>query len=727
MTGKPNQRPCLRRATAFLLSLMIASAFQGRSQTGAPFQQPKQARDTFRIRVGLAQVDLTVSDKKGKFIDGLTADQLDLLVDDKPQPISFLDLISTVGPPGERTLAGEGTGKVSIQGSSDTSPPEAGRTLLFFLDDWRLSGESIMRARVALSRLIDMVMGPNDRAAVFAASRQLGFLEQVTDNKSVLKQAVTRLIFNNDGVSDLTRPPMNEAQALAIEQEDWQILQYFVDGTMRAMKMDESRRDEAEDLVRFRAYGIAELSAAITARSLASLSNILRSCAVLPGRKVVFYLSDGFMLQQQRDDVAYRLKQAVDAALNAGIVIYSLDTRGLTVDPSDDAYNMMKYAVPPPGLSGGGFSNAMMGQNGMNALASDTGGRLLRNNNSFEDEIVVGLQEASRYYLLGWYVDLDKVVPGLKNRIRVVVKERPDLKAQVRQSSLDLSRLVSEEKRRAALTVPRETGEKELIRALRDYPWPIDGLPTLVYSGFAYDPVRESYVLSTVSQVVLEGGESVDANNGSSPEFLGFVYNRDGNMVASFGTITPGLEDASDAVVRKDDSFIYSCRIPVYPGIYQVRVAAQDPGSRRVGSAHQWVYIPIPVPGEVQMGSIFLKEPSPGALRRTGFHPETFDQSSVSAGRRFSVGVDLSFLVQIISPSSTSVFMETKIYRGNQMVKSTNPQSVTIPYPENPAPLFIGGEVPIEGLAAGSYKLEITASDPVRKTTAMQRIAFWIQ
>ncbi len=727
MTTRRIQRPILGMTLVILLSFLIAPDFHARSQTEAPSQKSEQARDTFRIRVGLAQVDLTVSDNQGKFIDGLTADQLELLVDGKPQTISFLDLISTEGPPGERTLGKEWTDQVSIQGSSDTSPPETGRTLLFFLDDWRLTEESIMRARTALSRLIDMVMGPNDRAAVFAASRQLGFLEQVTENKTVLKQAVTRLIFNNGGVSDLTRPPMNEAQALAIEQKDWQILQYFVDGTMRTMMMDESRRNEAEELVRFRAYGIAELSAALTARSLASLSNILRSCAVLPGRKLVFYLSDGFMMQQQRDDVAYRLKQAADAALNAGIVIYSLDTRGLTVDPADDAYNMMKYAVPPPGLSGGGFSNAMMGQNGMNALASDTGGRLLKNNNSFEHEIVGGLQEASKYYLLGWYVDLDKVVPGLKNRIRIVVKERPELKVQVRQNSLDLSRLVSEEKRRAALTAPKEAGEKELIRVLRDYPWPIDGLPTFVYSGFAYDPVRKSYVLNTVSQVILEGGESVDSNNGSRPEFLGFVFNRDGDKVGGFGTITPGREDASDAVMRKGDRFIYSCLIPIYPGIYQVRVAAQDPRSRRIGSAHQWVYIPVPVPGEVQLGSIFLKEPAPGASRGTGFHPEPFDQSSVSAGCRFSVGVGLPFLVQIISPSSSSILLGTKIYRGNQVAKSTNPQSVTVPYPENPESLFIGGEVPTEGLTAGTYVLEITATDPARKTTAMQRIGFWIQ
>jgi hypothetical protein len=69
-------------------------------------------------------------------------------------------------------------------------PANAGRTLLFFIDDWHMSADSMVRTREALSRVIDTTIGPNDRAAIFTASNQLGFLQQVTDNKSVLRRAL---------------------------------------------------------------------------------------------------------------------------------------------------------------------------------------------------------------------------------------------------------------------------------------------------------------------------------------------------------------------------------------------------------------------------------------------------------------------------------------------------------------------------------------------------------
>jgi hypothetical protein len=50
-------------------------------------------------------------------------------------------------------------------------------------------------------------------------------------------------------------------------------------------------------------------------------------------------------------------------------------------------------------------------------------------------------------YLLGWYVDPEKLQPGKYSTIRVAVKDRSDLSVRVRQGSLDLSRLVSKEKK----------------------------------------------------------------------------------------------------------------------------------------------------------------------------------------------------------------------------------------------------------------------------------------
>ena len=146
-----------------------------------------------------------------------------------------------------------------------------GRTLLFFLDDWHLSADSFSRTRLALGNLIDNAMGPNDRAAIFCASRQLGFMQQLTDNKAVLKQALMRLRYANDCVQDLGRPPMNEVQAVAIEQHDPDVFGYFVDATFQAESLQDipGGRALAESMVLQRASSLAQLSSSVTINSLA--------------------------------------------------------------------------------------------------------------------------------------------------------------------------------------------------------------------------------------------------------------------------------------------------------------------------------------------------------------------------------------------------------------------------------------------------------------------------
>jgi hypothetical protein len=67
------------------------------------------------------------------------------------------------------------------------------------------------------------------------------------------------------------------------------------------------------------------------------------------------------------------------------------------------------------------------------------------------------------------------------------------------------------------------------------------------------------------------------------------------------------------------------------------------------------------------------------------------------------------------------------VYQGNQLVLQSDPQTVATAPPESILPLFIGGEMPTEKLAAGAYVLEVSADDPEQKATATQRVQFWIE
>ncbi len=304
---------------------------------------------------------------------------------------------------------------------------------------------------------------------------------------------------------------MDEAEAASIEMGDADTLASFVAATTKITGMD---RIGATALVRERAAALAQISADITFRTLASLRSIVSSCGVLPGRKLLFLLSDGFALQFYSDDIVHKLRQVTDAAATAGIVIYTLDARGLV--PNEPHTFITK-------------------QDGLNALASDTGGRFIHNTNALEGAIVKTMEETSRYYLLGWHVDPDKLRAGHYSSIRVSIPDRPDLKVRLRRDSINLSGLVADEKDRAQHTSTTAASGNGLVKAL-EYPWPISGLPTSLYCGFLYMPDKGAYALDISMQAEVERADAGDGGSGAGMrvEVMGVVADRNGKTVGGF-------------------------------------------------------------------------------------------------------------------------------------------------------------------------------------------------
>lgn len=160
-------------------------------------QKPaQQADDVIRVNTELVQTDLTVVDKRGHFVDGLKAEQFELRVDAKPQPLIFFEQVAAGSSAEEKQLAAARTANERVVDSPDHKPSVAsdrGRLIFFFVDDVHLTGESLTRARSLLSHFVADQMAANDRVAVVSTSGQIGFLQQLTDNKAVLREAIARL------------------------------------------------------------------------------------------------------------------------------------------------------------------------------------------------------------------------------------------------------------------------------------------------------------------------------------------------------------------------------------------------------------------------------------------------------------------------------------------------------------------------------------------------------
>jgi len=210
---------CFKPVLSFSLLLLYAVSrpVYPQAQTPPPGQK-QQAEPTIRVKVGLVQTDVMVFDRQGHFVPDLKLDQFELRVDGKVQPISFMELVSA-GSLHDQEIWAKEEGKPAPQEPAAASS-NPGRTLLFFVDDWHLSADSVMRSRAALTDLINLSMSPKDRVAIFAASGQLGTTQELTGDKNAVLASLERFNFKSAGVEDLAWPPMTEGQAFLIEQKD---------------------------------------------------------------------------------------------------------------------------------------------------------------------------------------------------------------------------------------------------------------------------------------------------------------------------------------------------------------------------------------------------------------------------------------------------------------------------------------------------------------------------
>src|SRR5262245_61200473 len=103
-----------------------------------------QKDDVIRISTDLVQTDLTVLDKQGRFVEGLRPEQFDVLVDGKPQTISFFEQV-TAGSRREAAIIAGRSGAPNEKGTP-TVPGvvDRGRTVFFFIDDFHVSAGSMM-------------------------------------------------------------------------------------------------------------------------------------------------------------------------------------------------------------------------------------------------------------------------------------------------------------------------------------------------------------------------------------------------------------------------------------------------------------------------------------------------------------------------------------------------------------------------------------------------------
>jgi len=697
-----------------LLSLSICAPAQ--TQTPPPPQQPDEV---LRINTDLVQTDVMVFDQKGRFVGGLKPEQFELMVDEKPHAIAFFEQVRAGSTKEQRLLAKEKT-----ENAGPKINETRGRTVIFFVDDLHLAPDSLERTRRTLKQFINTEMSENDRVAIASTSGDLGFLQQFTDSQAMLPVATERLIHHPYNVKEMTdsRTPMTEYTALAIERnEDPAVLDFYVERCLREAYPLRYRKETCELQVKSRARLMLLQSASVTLNTYAALESLMHSASLLPGRKLVFFFSDGFLLDTGPRNASPRekLKQITDAALRSGVAVYTIDARGLFSGQLDATNNVAfdkQNRLDTTTLREG----AAM-QDALNALARDTGGRALRNQNYFDRWVNKILDETSEYYLLAWRPDDQSEIAGTFRNIAVRVVDHPEYEVRLPRGFLKTNS-VAVAKPSAEVSVEGKI-HHEVQQALTSLN-PRREIPTSL-SVIFLDTPEHGPVLTASVQVSNEAlaYETRGDKQAAAVDVVGVVVNDRGKPAGSFQTRL-NINSIGGERASKNSETIYNSRLSLTPGLYQVRVATRDVKSGQIGSAQQWVEIPNLALKQLSLSSLLLgvQSVTPSAVKTSSGSEASQVQFSVDHhfARNSHVGF-MAFVYNAKHEGRTipNLSFQAQLFQMGRLVLTTRVQTISMAA-QDQARILCTGEIPLGSIPAGQYTLELTVTDEIAGTSTTQ-------
>ena len=709
--------------SAFCALLAPSSPASGQTQS-APTQD---ATPLFRVNTELVQTDVMVFDKGGRFVDGLRPEDFELRIDGKVKPVAFFERIAA-GTANETAQLTAARNAVSPGGGSPVVPPslDRGRTIFFYVDDLHLAPAGLNATQKVIGDFIDNEMGQDDEVAIASASGQIGFLQQLTNSRTVLRRASQRLTLRSAGVRDTERPFMSEYHATLIDRYDRDILAYFIEETRKLNPL--LTEEAAEAQVRMRSRFILQQGAQTVGHTLTGLEGLIRSSSTLPGRKLVFFVSGGFLLDYRNSDPGGKLQRITSAAARSGTVIYSIDARGLvasltgaSVDvPFDNSNRLLRASMDELNAT----------QDGLNALARDTGGKPILNTNALGAGLSRALQETSVYYLLAWEPDRIAQGAGQFRSIEVVLRGKPDLSVRVRRGFFDIEPTPTAAQQEKGQEKGIESTPEDELRQAMSSLYPERAVPISLSTNYLLTTDRRMMIITSL-QIPKEylSFRSDAGKQQATIRIAGLILNDRGQVGADFTEGIAVSRDATDPLEPRQ-AVSYTHQIFLDPGLYQVRVAARDEGSGRTGGAHAWIEIPDLTSGHLALSSVLIGTPRADATDTSATdEPVT---ANLAINRQFRRGSSLRFFVFTYNAAratdaKSDLASRVLILRENQPVVTTAFKKLATQDTALGPGLPYAADLSLADLPLGRYSLRVEVIDRISKTRASQQTSFEIE
>jgi VWFA-related protein len=481
-----------------------------------------------------------------------------------------------------------------------------------------------------------------------------------------------------------------------------------------------------------------------TDRQLSALQTAARMLEQMSEKKSLLYFASGLRLNGV-DNMA-QLHATIDAAVRAGVSFWPIDARGLVADaPLGDA---TQGSPGNAGMYSGTAAQAVtdrfqISQDTMVALAGDTGGKALLDNNDLTRGIVQAQQAIADYYVVGYYTT-NTAQNGRFRRVKIALTPPREANLSYRQgyyANKEFKQFDTADKERQL--------EDALI--LDD---PITDL-TIAMEIDYFQLNRAEYFVPIV--VKIPGRELALAKKfGAEHTLIDFVCEiKDevsGITISNLrDNVNVKLSDATAAELTKRP-VEYDTGFTLTPGRYSIKFLARDDETGRIGTYQTSFVIPnlnketkrVPISSVVLSSQrVDLKDALYNATKGKEQAKEDADNPLVEEGlklipsvrRVFHTGRDLYVYLQAYAggpaaagetasaPAKTTapLLAYVSLYRDGKKAFESAPMAVT-PLAENRLGMTpFRFSLTLGDLAPGQYQCQISVLDP-----AGHRASFWV-
>lgn len=747
---------------ALSLILTLLTTYSGSAQQQQQKQSSQNQGDQpLRIETEVVQIDVVVTDKQGNIVRDLKREDFQLFEDGKPQTIAYFSVNSVTNP--ARWIKTDST---SAKAKNPTTPsPVAlentiGRHIVLAIDDIHLAPGNLMFARQALLKFFDKQVTTGDQVALITTSGQLGLYQQFTTDYEALRRAINRLSVQERTITSSSDVPrITPYQAELIDNYDPDATQIAVNELMTKLRMS---RDMALSEVRIKARMINAMSVNFTTQTLATLENVIRGLRPLPGRKAMVLLSDGFTLGGSSQGRFQDLRRITDAATRAGVVIYSIDARGLVTGPAsmDASQSGFGFEIPPGARQRIENSSIEAQRDGLNALAHDTGGFPVFNTNDLNLGFQRVLDDTESYYLLG-FEPTSSYRDGRYRKLQVKIPGRPELKIRTRSGYLApddkaaakaaKAKAKAEEKPLSQEKADKQAAEARIRRMTEAFSslYPLRGIPTDMHLGFLYVPTNGTVaVINARIDAANLNFKQVKDRHQTMIEIAALVFDEKGKPAGSFSEAAQmNLRDSTLNYIQQN-GLSYRKIVPLKPGLYQIRLAVREEGSANLGSAYGWVEVADLNQKQFSLSSIFITNPERDATAKEGQIDQNEDTSknlsmAFLSSLHFKKEDKFDFAIVAYNPQeneqgATDVAIQTQVRAGNKIlmatpltkIQDTNKESLSAndnnsaSKPVRSVPYL--ARLSLNQFNPGNYELRVVVVDRLAKTTASRNINFVI-